>query len=472
MKNFKFLGIGTVLLTFLLPVNTSAVTYIIISDSNWEVYDSQDKLLGMAQNVCLNATAPTNCPPGATLYGYAPSGWSANLSSMPSATWIWAPNISGATSPAANAEFTFKKMLIICGNPVSGTISIAADNFAEVRINGTLVLTYSSHDMLSSPFIIPLALLKSKPLFNVYQIDIEIKVKNGLNPDDCESDQYKCNPAGMVFGATFTDDLPELQKCGNNKHEDFETRNCKDEDGRSGKQSRQCLCGYWMPWSKCIAPPPPPCQLAIVSATPSVCSPSTNTYTLDVNVTYSNAPSGGIMINGRNFSPNGSGSETFTLTGLTANGLVGATVNASFAVNASCSSSSTYNAPAPCTPPPPQCLGEDGTTRYDIGNTETISCDCQGNQGSRTRICQSDGSWGQYSDCTLPPANAGEWCGDKYLGECRTCPPGTTCVTPEPSPCPPKPSFWRCFITGWKADGCVCERIQTSMMVCLPTKVE
>ena len=96
-----------------------------------------------------------------------------------------------------------------------------------------------------------------------------------------------------------------------------------------------------------------PCAISVVSATPSVCNPSTDTYTLAVAVTYSNAPTGDIASNGQTFTPNGSGSETFNLTGLPADGNMGINVTASFVNDAACTSTlpSAYDAPVSCAGP-------------------------------------------------------------------------------------------------------------------------
>src|SRR5438132_503306 len=161
-----------------LPIDARAVTVNIVSDTNWTVSDTNGSYLGNAQNVCLNAMAPSNCPAGATLYGYTISArWTANLSSIPGATWIWAPNITGATSPAANAEFTFQKEFYLCDVPQGGTISVAADNSAEVFLNGAPapVLTSASHLALSTVNI------PSTSLFQGLNM-IQVKVKNGPNP--------------------------------------------------------------------------------------------------------------------------------------------------------------------------------------------------------------------------------------------------------------------------------------------------
>src|SRR5262249_29914657 len=72
---------------FTLALPAHAVTVNIVSDTRWTVSDTNGRPLGNAQNVCLNATTsppvPSNCPAGATSYGYTRVGWTANLSSIP-----------------------------------------------------------------------------------------------------------------------------------------------------------------------------------------------------------------------------------------------------------------------------------------------------------------------------------------------------------------------------------------------------
>src|SRR5436190_4918886 len=150
MKHAKMSVTASVCVAALLPLvvpnATQASTVNIVSNTVWTVTDAGGNPLGNAQNVCLNATAPSNCPPGATLYGYLLAAWTANLSSIPGATWIWAPNITGATSSAENAEFTFEMVFYLCGPPASGTIFLGADNNAEVFINGASAARSTNSD--------------------------------------------------------------------------------------------------------------------------------------------------------------------------------------------------------------------------------------------------------------------------------------------------------------------------------------
>jgi hypothetical protein len=104
----------------------------------------------------------------------------------------------------------------------------------------------------------------------------------------------------------------------------------------------------------CCGTVQPTCTLTINSATPTACNPATNTYNLDVTVSYTNPPTGDITINvggtDYTFTPNGSGSETFTVPGLTSNGTAGIDVSATFVGDAACTHNlvDAYNAPASC----------------------------------------------------------------------------------------------------------------------------
>src|SRR6266545_1405983 len=79
-----------------------------VSDSTWNVFttdpaqDPKATNLGPAQRVCLNLSSPKSCSNGSVVYGNpAGGGWTADLSSIPGAQWIWAPNVSGNTTKAS-----------------------------------------------------------------------------------------------------------------------------------------------------------------------------------------------------------------------------------------------------------------------------------------------------------------------------------------------------------------------------------
>ncbi|MEM9261613.1 MAG: SdrD B-like domain-containing protein, partial [Bacteroidota bacterium] len=103
----------------------------------------------------------------------------------------------------------------------------------------------------------------------------------------------------------------------------------------------------------------PVCMIAVELATPGPCDPNTNTYDLEVQVTYLDAPAGEMITittdNGgsQSFTPAGAaGTETFTVTGLASDGTADIDVTAMFATTTSCTGTlpDAYSAPADCSP--------------------------------------------------------------------------------------------------------------------------
>jgi len=385
------------LFTLALPVVTQAENINIVSNTSWTVTDANDNLLGNAQNVCLSPTAPSNCPVGATSYGFTlgGSGWTADLSSIPGATWIWAPNITGATAPAGNAEFTFEKLFYLCGNPQDGTIFVAADNSAEVFLNGSVVpiIISGTHTTLSSATI-------SASKFAMGLNSIKVKVKNVDNSTDCPSGQYHCNPAGVVVGASFSDALNPWPTCKSGgttfKVGALEQLSCGL--GQTGTKARACVCvlgsGVWAPFDSCMSPPP-----TCTGNNGSIFSVgATETLSCPVGLTGSAS---------RTCQSNGSWAPTNSST---------------------------------CLPPPTTCTGNNGTT-FSVGGVETLSCP-PGKIGSAFRSCQTNGSWIDSNSCQLPQVGVGDMCGSKHQGYTATCPSGTTCGSRLS---PPKPKPWECF---------------------------
>ncbi|MBK8626046.1 MAG: hypothetical protein IPN86_10920 [Saprospiraceae bacterium] len=96
-----------------------------------------------------------------------------------------------------------------------------------------------------------------------------------------------------------------------------------------------------------------PCSV-LLTANPSTCTPATNTYSVDGNVTFSNVPSTGTLTVSvgavvQTFNPPFSSPQTYTLTGLTAAGGT-QTVMAVFTGDATCMGTQTYAAPVSCAP--------------------------------------------------------------------------------------------------------------------------
>jgi hypothetical protein len=214
-KHVAFLGMLVLLIGC--PLHVSAANIVFSSGTDWEVFNADPAgpgavLLGLAQNVCLNATSPVACPPGSTLYGYV-NGWAADLSTVPTATWIWADGLDGSTSPADFQEFFFSKTFFLA-SPVSGTISVAVDDFAEIRVNGVVAgMTGSITDRASAVLAQnTLAVFDITPFLIPGSNIITVRAQNGPPsyggcPINCT---YALNPAGVVFGGRLSD-IPEPQ---------------------------------------------------------------------------------------------------------------------------------------------------------------------------------------------------------------------------------------------------------------------
>jgi hypothetical protein len=161
--------------------------------------------LGRAQPVCLNAFAPVPCPSGATLWGYSGFAWGVDLSVIPGAVWVWAPGLSGSDASDL-AAYSFKTRFALTGDPVSGTMFIAADDFASVRVNGSVVGTVGS---VTNPFLsghTALVQLDIGPFLRRGTNRIVVTAQNGpAFFAGCSGPcTYVQNPAGVVFGGTIS----------------------------------------------------------------------------------------------------------------------------------------------------------------------------------------------------------------------------------------------------------------------------
>ncbi len=175
-------------------------TITFASDATWTVTDGNAgigpdlSLPGGAQLVCLNDSFPDPCPAGATKYGYGGGGWGADLASIPGAAWIWAPGVTGETSPANQDVYEFAKTVNIPGTPTGGSISVAVDDGATVWVNGTNVGSSSSQALLTVIDISANLVTGANT--------IVVRAQNGaICAGDCP---YSANPAGVVFGGSIT----------------------------------------------------------------------------------------------------------------------------------------------------------------------------------------------------------------------------------------------------------------------------
>jgi HYR domain len=116
-------------------------------------------------------------------------------------TWIWAPGITAATAPAELAQFFFTKSITLAATPTAANILVAADDFAEVLVNGTVVGTTGS----TTDFSVALAAANSlkefdiRPYLTAGANTITIRGQNGIGAfGGCTSCTYRQNPAGIL----------------------------------------------------------------------------------------------------------------------------------------------------------------------------------------------------------------------------------------------------------------------------------
>lgn len=379
-------------------------TVTIVSDDSWAVEGTDDHNMstqGASQVVCLNAMNPSNCPvqdsPAPTIFGWALPGWAIDYASLPNqARWMWASGISGGSARAASQMFKFTKDFYLCSDPGDGTVSLAADNFAEVRVNGNL-LTFvdsngSSDTNSTSPerlvtAQVPRSFLKS----GVSPNTIVVTARNGTDTSSCFPntcpDLYQYNPAGVMLAASFPYTDPQ---CVGRRGQKYSTgakihvRSCGS--GQQGSVLEICACGLWVESNACSAEPPPP-HCTKLDGTMARIGDSEDAPACAGNQTR--VPSS------RRCQSNGSWDTAF----------------------------------GECTA---RCIGQSNVS-YSVGQDETISCPAD-LIGSASQRCQADGRWSiaDYSACRRLAIGRGEVCGNHADGEmldgkATSCPTGTEC---------------------------------------------
>lgn len=171
------------------------------SDETWIVQRLADgTTLGPAQLVCLRDDIPNPCPSGALVYGWSGSGWAADISGLAGAAWIWRPGISRTTDDGA-PRYAFTKSFTLA-RAAAGTLSIAADDFGEVEVNGSSVGTIGSVTDESKALAAQSVLTQFDltPALVVGENTIRIVAQNGAFGDCASNCDYQHNPAGVVFG--------------------------------------------------------------------------------------------------------------------------------------------------------------------------------------------------------------------------------------------------------------------------------
>jgi hypothetical protein len=202
------------------PAPASAPSVVLASDASWDVFSGDPSVpgavfLGKAQPVCLNPTTPAGCPAGAVLYGNPSTAWTADLASLPGAVWVWAPGVTGATTPADLVQVFFTRTLTLPSIPLSAVLSVGADDAAEVLVNGVPVgATGSVTDpALAAAASAGLVTFDIAPQLVAGDNRIVIQGTNGpASFASCDGGacSYQENPAGVVFGGVIAFDRPPV----------------------------------------------------------------------------------------------------------------------------------------------------------------------------------------------------------------------------------------------------------------------
>jgi hypothetical protein len=191
---------------------TEATTILLLSGSDWPWFPGglggvDGGSLGSAGLVCVTADIPSKCPAGAVIYKPGATdvaGWSA---SYPGALWIW----RGDVTPDAigDLQFALFQRTFALGSKPTGSIQIAADDFAEVLVNGTVAGSTGSITDESVAW---------QGQNNLTSVDLTAYLVEGANTitvvaqngpatftgGACSPCPYSYNTAGVVFGGMLT----------------------------------------------------------------------------------------------------------------------------------------------------------------------------------------------------------------------------------------------------------------------------
>mgnify|MGYP001584142731 CR=1 FL=1 len=118
-----------------------------------------------------------------------------------------APGITAATAPAELAQFFFTKSITLGATPTAANILVAADDFAEVLVNGTVVgTTGSTTDIwVASLAANSLKSFNILPHLTAGANTITIRGQNGTGAlASCTNCTYQQAPAGILVSGEIT----------------------------------------------------------------------------------------------------------------------------------------------------------------------------------------------------------------------------------------------------------------------------
>ena len=192
------------LLAALIPAAVTAssgsATVSFVSDNTWTAYANSGFT---AYNADGSTTGLNDLGPAVE-----PTYNTAWTASIPGATWIWASGYCDAQSPSVNQFATFVKTVTLNTPVIGATLSVAADNDAEVFVNGNTVATvgtFSTDPSTANQF----SSFQSVTTVTVPKEDLHVGDNTisvvGMNFANGSSSCLS-NPAAVLLGGTITVD--------------------------------------------------------------------------------------------------------------------------------------------------------------------------------------------------------------------------------------------------------------------------
>jgi len=181
------------------------------SGADWPSFDgdlggAHGASLGNAKAVCVSPSVPASCPTGGLAFRTSGAGWNATVTAAPGAIWIWRGDVS--PSGLSDLQFAVFEKTFTLGASPSGTIQVAADDFVEVRVNGSVAgsagsvtdetVAYSGQSAVTT--------FDLGPLLQAGENTITIIAQNGPQAfGSCATPcPFTVNMAGVVFGGVLS----------------------------------------------------------------------------------------------------------------------------------------------------------------------------------------------------------------------------------------------------------------------------
>ena len=180
--------------------SADGLTIQFVSDATWSAYSvnpdgSRGALLGPSQCIC-------------NPRGGCPCCWTGNVTPIPGACWLWRPGTTPSTVPVDLERMIATLTLDVPGLPSTGTFYLAADDFAELRVNGYSVGSIGSVSDYGSAASAQAGLTRFdiQPFLVPGRNEIEIHVQNGpgwFTGTSCNPCTFGQNPTGVLAGGAI-----------------------------------------------------------------------------------------------------------------------------------------------------------------------------------------------------------------------------------------------------------------------------